>query len=46
MGSHSIMFFNETQRHEDTKIKTKIYEKIKDPPLPSLFREGANIAET
>ncbi len=30
------MFFNETQRH---KI-------IKDPPQPSLFREGANIAET
>ena len=30
------MFFNETQRHEI----------IKDPPQPSLLREGANIAET
>ncbi len=40
------MFFNETQRHKDTKIKTKIYEKIRDPPQPSLLREGANIAET
>ena len=29
------MFFNETQRHE-----------IRDPPQPSLLREGANIAET
>ena len=31
------MFFNETQRHEDTKIKTKIYEKIRDPPHPLPF---------
>jgi hypothetical protein len=33
-------------KHKGTKIMTKIYEKIKDPPQPSLLREGANIAET
>ena len=40
---NSLDFFKDNTK---TKIKTKIYEKIKDPPQPSLLREGANIAET
>ena len=42
-GMNSLDFFKDNTK---TKIKTKIYEKIKDPPQPSLLREGANIAET